>query len=95
MSDFAKDTNVPVNDCISRQAALDIIFNFAETPDKAYQQIRKLPTIDAVPVVRCADCKHLQCNIRKDGSVPYGFDEYECDLWHGSCDPTDFCSYGE
>ena len=25
MSDFAKDTNVPANDCISRQAAIDAI----------------------------------------------------------------------
>lgn len=25
MSDFAEDTNVPTNDCISRQAAIDVI----------------------------------------------------------------------
>lgn len=25
MSDFAKDTNVPTNDCISRQAAIDAL----------------------------------------------------------------------
>ena len=25
MSDFAKDTNVPTNDCISRQAAIDAV----------------------------------------------------------------------
>ena len=53
------------------------------------------PTIDAIPVVRCANCKYIQCNIRQDGSIPVGFDEYECDLWHESCDPTDFCSYAE
>lgn len=37
-----------MNDLISRQAALDIVFDFAETPDKMYQQIRELPTIDPV-----------------------------------------------
>ena len=36
------------DDLISRQAALDIVFDFAETPDKMYQQIRELPGIDPV-----------------------------------------------
>lgn len=36
------------DDLISRQAALDIVFDFAETPDKMYQQIRELPNIDPV-----------------------------------------------
>lgn len=30
MSDFAKDTNVPANDCISRQAAIDAIHGDAD-----------------------------------------------------------------
>lgn len=46
-------------------------------------------------VIRCGDCKYMQCNIRQDGSLPRGVDEYECRHWCGSCDPTDFCSYGE
>lgn len=33
------------DDLISRQAALDIVFDFAETPDKMYQRIRELPSI--------------------------------------------------
>ena len=57
--------------------------------------INDSPTIDAVPVVRCADCKWLQCNMRPDGHLPNGVDEYECRHWCGGCDPTDFCSYGE
>lgn len=59
------------------------------------EDIDDAPTIDAIPVVRCANCKYLRCNMRQDGSVPFGFDEYDCDLWHWSCDPTDFCSYAE
>ena len=59
MSDFAKDINVPTNDCISRQAALDAVFNNAEHPDKAYGAIRHLPS--AQPEYRldgwCTDCK--------------------------------------
>ena len=53
------------------------------------------PTIDAVPVVRCAECKWFQCNMRMDGYLPKGVDEFECRHWCGSCDPVDFCSYGE
>lgn len=50
---------------------------------------------DAKEVISCNDCKYLQWNMRQDGSLPLGVDEYECRHWCGSCDPTDFCSYGE
>ena len=47
-----------------------------------------IPTIDAVPMVRCKDCKHYG----NEYGHPYGG---EC-AWHGSLvDPDDFCSYGE
>ena len=54
--------------------------------------LKKQPTIDAVPVVRCCECKF--------GVTPYG-DEHdgwiECSNIHGrplfGC--NDFCSYGE
>lgn len=61
----------------------------------ARDDVKQAPTIDAEPVVRCCDCKYLQCNMRQDGILPFGVDEYECRHWCGSCDPTDFCSYGE
>ncbi|CDC05042.1 uncharacterized protein BN578_00574 [[Clostridium] leptum CAG:27] len=49
------------------------------------------PTIDAVPVVRCKDCKH---SFERSGRKPFG-----CYL-HGKNgitlhDGDDFCSYGE
>ena len=49
-----------------------------------YTAIEDAPTIDAVPVVRCKDCKN------------YG-DEYFCPLLSLAdyTDPNDFCSYGE
>ena len=50
---------------------------------------------NARPVVRCADCKWFQINMRQDGYLPKGVPECECRHWCGSCDPTDFCSYGE
>ena len=45
--------------------------------------------IDAVPVVRCKDCKYWQDN--NDG-----FPHEECRWGHGETpDANDFCSYGE
>ena len=49
----------------------------------------------APEIVRCGECKHFQCNIRFDGSIPKGADEYECRHWCGGCDPMDYCSYGK
>lgn len=50
--------------------------------------IRKSPTIDAVPVVRCLECKWW----KEDDDIghcdnPDGLDNY--------AKPDDFCSYGE
>lgn len=45
------------------------------------------PTVDAVPVIRCKDCKHNSLN-RKSGNAwcDFGFGLYQLD---------DFCSRGE
>ena len=48
----------------------------------------KFPTIDAVPVVRCLECKH------------YDPENHHCDHYMGTSaplrrKPDDFCSYGE
>ena len=57
----------------------------------SYVEINRAPTIDAVPVVRCKDCKHA---FDRSGRKPFG-----CYL-HGKNgitlhDGDDFCSYGE
>ena len=57
--------------------------------------IRRMPTVDAVPVVRCAVCRHFQCNMRGDGTLPNGVDEFECRNGRGGCDPMCFCDEGE
>lgn len=47
------------------------------------------PTIDAVPIVRCKNCKYW----RKDRCIAYMSDN---DSWEDWCvDEDDFCSYGE
>lgn len=54
-----------------------------------------VPTVDAVPVVRCAVCRYFRCNMRGDGTLLNGVDEFECVLGRGGYDPMDFCSEGE
>ena len=66
------------------------LVNFA-----AHSKIRRLiadtPTVDAVPVVRCKDCKHYDMGvclkIYSDGNVHSA-------AWQKR-KPDDFCSYGE
>ena len=56
--------------------------NFTEGLTEAAGVIRNMPTVDAVPVVRCKDCTE--------------WDELsgECSHWYGFRE-NDFCSYGE
>ena len=56
------------------------------TADNIKRDIKTLPTVDVVPVVRCKDCKHLMF------SDCYG----ECSRGYmGIVSPDDYCSYGE
>jgi len=69
-----------------------------EDYEKIAEQLRKIPivlTLSEPEIVRCAECKWFQYNMRFDGHLPKGVDEFECRHWCGSCDPTDFCSYAE
>ena len=49
---------------------------------KALRCMEQCPTVDAVPVVRCKDCRKLRGN----GT---------CNVIEMICNPNDFCSYGE
>ena len=53
-----------------------------------WDDIESAPTVDAVPVVRCAQCKHFKRNLENDTY---------CSSVNGLTDPQedDFCSYGE
>lgn len=51
-------------------------------------EIDDAPTIDAVEVVRCKDCKHY---IVEGIATQYGW----CHEYKHSVDEDDYCSYGE
>ena len=77
-----------MNDLISRKALLaEYDRVHIGEPGKARKLIADAPTVDAVEVVRCKDCKHYV--------APQG--TYVCDCFEGLNFATDndFCSYGE
>ena len=57
---------------------------------KMFRLIKNAPTVDAVKVVRCKDCKHS--HNYPWGSYSCSFHEYEGEP---HVEPNDFCSYGE
>ena len=64
-------------------------------PRRAYaisiESVRNAPTVDAVEVVRCKDCKYdgtWQCHMEYDEYYP------EADIHHEMHGDDDFCSYG-
>ena len=60
--------------------------------DDTIFDIMDASVVDAVPVVRCRDCKWYQIR-RWNDTKP----EYDCRKTHALLDvsPEDFCSYGE
>ena len=65
------------------------------TAEDIIMMIKTAPTIDAVPVVRCKDCKYCDISL----VLPTGREMYTC--MEGSHDhqmllnPNDFCSRGK
>lgn len=57
----------------------------------AITMLGKQPTIDAVPVVRCRDCKYHRLMENKNNFMYW----HNCELWCADIDEDAFCSYGE
>ena len=89
------------NDLISRSALLEIVEprltslrkeygnydHYTDGYEECADLIEAAHAVDAVPVVRCRECKHIE-------NSPYG--RY-CTVWHGHNGMGDdgFCNYGE
>ena len=87
-----------MTDTISRQAVEDLIMEtdpfWCEGMTRAiFEGVKRLPTIYAVPVVRCKDCKH---NYSKKHNKRYNHEDIVCDYFEtDGLNADDFCSYGE
>ena len=66
------------------------------TREEFVRFLKKQPTVDAVPVVRCRECKHWKPSGSKAGN---SFSDMEyiggCEFTNYYRSESDFCSYGE
>lgn len=77
---------------IDAEALVKALLDRSFYPTAVRRAIEKAPTIDAVPVVRCKDCKH-----RRDDE-DYACGHYCVRRPHNGgylCEDDDYCSYGE
>ena len=66
-----------MNDLISRGKLFNLLAP-VQTLGEAYGIIQGMPTVDAIEVVRCRDCKHhdgIRC-FRWNSTIITGFDDY-------------------
>ena len=68
-------TRNPLETCFSERDVVDML--------------ESAPTVDAVPVVRCKDCKHYEIH------KPKVLENCERNGYIIPMKPDDFCSYGE
>ena len=76
---------------VSNENVKAVLEKYPYYPDEIWKftaMTERFPTVDAVPVVRCMDCKHCDP------------ENYHCDHPMGTAaplrrKPDDFCSYGE
>ena len=63
--------------------------NFETDCNHVRDFLNAMPTIDAVPVVRCRECKY---RFKNNGHDKSGCPIIDANIW---MDDDDFCSYGE
>ena len=59
--------------------------------DEIREALETVPSVDAVEVVRCRDCKWCREQYDTDGNVPY----WICMNWDGGTDADGFCHEAE
>ena len=81
MEKFPSEKRLIDANALIKEAYADGAYGYVDA-----EQIANAPTIDAVPVVRCAQCKHFKRNLENDTY---------CSNVNGLTDPQedDFCSY--
>ena len=67
----------------------DSYCEFGFSREKIRELLRDIPTVDAVPVVRCRECKY---RFKNNGHDKSGCPIIDANIW---MDNDDFCSYGE
>lgn len=80
-------------DLIDRKSAIDeayaVIVDDAVYDVVQVETLEGLPSVDAVEIVRCKDCKH------KYETLGISSTWSSCEIWHDAVEDDDFCSKGE
>ncbi len=91
----------PMDDLISRQAAIDALYSVDEYNSRSVKAIKQLPLIQ-FDIVRCKDCKHwipydwMFSEVwRSKNMADYPEDEIGCNWCDMAMKANDFCSRGE
>ena len=71
-------------DALIKEACAEGAYGYVDA-----KQIADAPTVDAMEVVRCKDCKY---SFKNNGHVKDGCPIVDVNIWMGD---DDFCSYGE
>ena len=79
------------NDLISRAAALNALLMSKNYRD-AHDALEQLPAIDAMPVVRCKNCKYWEPDQAPLDEI---VDNHPCQYYNVWRAPDDYCSCGE
>lgn len=74
---------------------MSLLLGISDRDIYAKRMLDHMNTVDAVPVVRCKDCKHfnhkrMECENEAISTDHEGGAQYSLNFW-----PDDFCSYGE
>ena len=67
----------------------DSYCEFGFSREKIRELLRDIPTVDAVPVVRCRECKY---RFKNNGHNKDGCPIIDANIW---MDDDDFCNHGE
>ena len=78
-----------LNRYTEREREWNLVFAACEIKQDFANMISNVPTVDAVPVVRCKDCKHYEIH------KPKVLENCERNGYIIPMKPDDFCSYGE
>ena len=80
---------------IEAEVCADCVFR-DKCDRQAYCWAKEMQTVDAIPVVRCRECKHWKPSWSKAGN---SFSDMEyiggCEFTNYYRSESDFCSYGE
>ena len=75
-------------DADALEQMLEIDFELSDVIERIKDHINSEPTVDALPVVRCADCKYW---VEDDHGSILG----KCDYTKQGTPSFQFCAYGE